>query len=357
MQNNNTATCFQSYTFKYDFFPADISQDNGPYVVARAEGRILIRDIFGSTDNLLGPVLENIAIEVFTYNCSSTEFSIKTVTTQSLPIIPGVWKLRAATLSIKATLSPVRINDFTFIGNWDLGSLNAHFSFSDQFETHQLLVSSVVSRKGGTTLDIAGFIKQLTGNIVSLPDTPLTFSQIEVSGAIDSYTGGVATLTVSGRLGKDKVIKVVLQKRVQPNSKYAAAFATTFSSSNFANLVQDNTGVDISGIPFIGSLVVPEMVVTVSTANITLSRKIDSTSLLRFSGYRIEKGFSAFFILSSLNEVPVKMSYSSNVFTFGILDGKSISISTLLTHLGLSLDLPPGLDVVGNVEIVIFSGY
>ena len=239
--------------------------------------------------------------------------------------------------------------------NW---VFNPQFTISDQLETHQLVVSSVIAGgpSEGIILNIPQFIEQLTGNLISLPVTQITtFSQIDISGAIDTFTGGAATLTVSGRQGQGRVIKLILQKQVRSNSKYAAAFATAFTSFNLANVIHDSTGVDITGLPFIGSLTVPRMAVTLSTADIALTDEIDSTSLLRFSGYRIEKGFSAFFIVPSLNMVPIKMSYSSSVFAFNTLKGKSISISTLLSQLGLSLDLPAGLDFISSVEIVHFS--
>ena len=304
----------------------------------------------------IGYPFDTILLEEISYNCTSTLLRITTRASASLRVIPGILELSDASLSIEGTVSPAGIDSFTFSANWEIGGIAGHFTIADDVGNSQLYIAG--GPQGEVTLNFEDIIGNLAGQSVSLPISSVSFRDVLITGVIDTYSSGSATFTISGKYGEDNLIFMALQKQSSlesAKSKYSVAFASEFSSFNFADLIDDLTGADISEIPFFGSLVVPHMAVTVATADILLMEKFN-TELLSYAGYNIQKGVTGFFIFSG---VPVRMSYSDSMFSFEVLDGKSISVNALLSQIpGLnldSLDLPPGVSDLLNLEIKSFS--
>ena len=278
---------------------------------------------------------------------------IVTRTSTSLNIIPGILKLYNATISFESTLSPVHVIAFIIRADWALGGISGHFTIEDNIETGQLYIEG--GPHGEVTLNFEDIIGKLAREDLSLPIGSLTFRDVLIHGAIDTISGGTATFSIRGKYGQNNLIYIALQKQVSSSSKYAAAFASEFSSFKFAELMDDLTGVDISDIPLFGSLVVPHMAVTIATDDIQLIEQFD-TQLLSLTGYHVGKGFTAFFMFT--NE-PVSMSYSNYQFSFKVLNGKSVRVKSLLSQIpGLnldSLDLPPGVSNLLDLAIRSFA--
>ena len=301
----------------------------------------------------IGYPFDTIQLEYVSYDCNSTEFKIDTRTSASLNIIPGILELHNVAISIQATLSPVHVIAFVFRADWALGGINGHFTIEDNIETSQLYIKG--GPQGEVTLNFEDIIGNLAGKDLSLPIGSLTFKDVVIHGAIDTISGGTATFSIRGKYGQNNLIYIALQKQVSSRSKYAAAFASEFSSFKFAELINDLTGVDISDIPLFGSLVVPHMAVTIATDDIQLIEQFD-TQLLSLTGYHVGKGFTAFFMFTNK---PVSMSYSNYLFSFKVLNGESISVKSLLSQIpGLnvnSLDLPPGISNLLDLAIRLFT--
>ena len=217
--------------------------------------------------------------------------------------------------------------------------------------------------QGTVNLNFENMIESLSGKRISLPVAfrSVSFRDIEVVGEVDTFRSGSATFSISGRYGENNEAHVVLQKHLSNSgAKYAVAFAAEFTTFRFNDLIRDLTSVDISGFPYLGSLVVPTMAVTVSTASISsasLLEVFETSSLLRLSNVHIQGGVTTFFNVSN---VPLKMSYFNREFSFEVLQGGSISLSVLLSKVGLSPDSVtqlrvPGINEILNLNIIHFS--
>ena len=307
------------------------------------------------------PPFNIIEFENVSYDCNTTELKINTKVLGDLAVIPQIFELQNITFSISATLSPVVLQQFVLQANWGIGGINGYFTIAEDLQSLQFLM------RGGPTNDISidfgAFIENLAGQRISLPTTgSVVFRDVEVVGEIDTFSGGTATFAISGKYGQRNSVHIILQRQSSSgSSRYAAAFSAEISQFSFANLVRDLTGSDITGIPFLGSLVVPTMGLTLATADIhssILLQVIDDKSLLRFSTGYIQQGFTAYFNLSEMDGTPVKLSYSNSRFSFEVLNGHSVSLSTLLSKVGLSLNsvtLPPGIRDIANLRIMQFS--
>ena len=308
----------------------------------------------------IGAPFNKLPIETLQYTCSSTELRITTRAIGTLTILPGILELSTVSISLKATLSPAGVQSFTITANWGIGNVNGYFTIEDSLKTNQLLVRG--GPQGTISLNFEDLIESLTGQRIPLPVSSVSFRDVVVFGAVDTFASGSATFSISGKHGQNNVVHIVLQKSVSNSgAKYAGAFAAEITSFRFADLIRDLTGTDISGVPFLGSIVVPTMAVTASTADISSSSLLqvfEAGSLLQLSNGYIQGGVTAYFHLSTMNNAPLKMSYSKNRFSFEVLQGRSVSLSSLLSQVGVNLNsvpLPPGISDVLNLNIMHFS--
>ncbi len=323
------------------------------------EQTLYISELFPASSGIGAP-FNKLPVETIQYTCSSTELHITTRAIDTLTILPGILELSNVSITLNATLSPVGVQFFMITANWGIGNVNGHFTIEDNLETSQLLVRG--DPQGTISLNFEDMIEALTGKRLSLPVGSVSFRDVEVTGAIDTFTSGSATFSICGKHGQNNVVHIILQKGVSNSgAKYAGAFAAEFSSFRFADLIRNFTGADISGVPFLGSIVVPTMAVTASTADISsasLLRVFEAGSLLQLSNGYIQGGVTAYFHLSAMNNAPVKMSDSNSRFSFEVLLGRSVSLRSLLSQVGVNLDsvpLPPGISDVLNLNIMCFS--
>ena len=317
-----------------------------------------ISELFPASYNIGAP-FNRIPIDTVRYNCSSTELQINTRVLEALTVLPGILELSNVSISLNATLSPVGVQFFMFTANWGIGNINGHFTIEDNLETSQLLLRG--GPQGNVGENFEDLIETLTGKRISLPMNSVSFRDLEVFGTIDTYTGGSATFSISGKYGGSNAVHVVVQKGLSTSgTNYAGGLATEFTHFSFTDLIQELTGADISGVPFLGSLVVPSMAVTVSSATIgssNLLQVFEAGSLLQLSGGYMQGGVTTYFHSSAVNSAPLKMSYFNRKFSFVILQGQSVSLDSLLSQVGLNLSSValPGISTILNLNIMLFS--
>lgn len=324
---------------------------------------LYVAELFNASYELETP-LNEISMETLQYTCSSTELQITTRTQETAIILPGVLELMSASISFHATLSPVGIRFFQFTANWGIGNVNGRFTIEDNLETSQLLLRG--SPRGEVSLNLEDEIETLTGKNIPLPvhSSSVSLRDVEVFGAIDTFASGSATFSISGKYGQNNLMHMILQTGVSNlGANYTGAFAAEFTDFAFADLIQELIGADISGAPFLGYLVVPPMAVAAATADVSSSSLLQAFkagSLLHLSNGYIQEGITAYVHLNAINNAPLKMSYFNSSFLFEVVRGRSFSVRSLLSQVGLNLNtvpvvLPPGISDVFNLDIKQFS--
>ena len=108
-----------------------------------------------------------------------------------------------------------------------------------------------------TTINLKNELDSLTGTYVPIPLPSVSLSNIAVTGQFDLIKGGLATVVVSGSIGKNRV-HAVFQKPLKAG-KFSGAFAADFGPIRLSNIIRKTTQVDISRVPFFGSLSIPRL--------------------------------------------------------------------------------------------------
>ena len=143
--------------------------------------------------------------------------------------------------------------------------------------------------KGGVS--VPELITSLSGQELSVPSVVSSVTLSKVSG---NKIGDVTLVTLSGSIGGGNVF-LIYQK--SPSGS-AVALAVDTPKFKFSTLVSSATGVDISSIPYFGSLEIPQIGFTIASMHITnplLSALFPPTSpLAKFAG-SISKGVTASF--------------------------------------------------------------
>ena len=244
-------------------------------------------------------------------------------------------------------------------GQWAIGNIVVNVLARYDINSMKLLLRGAPKIK--LTVDLQNELNSLTGTYVPIPLPSVSLSNIAVTGQFDLIKGGLATVVVSGSIGKNRV-HAVFQKPLKAG-KFSGAFAADFGPIRLSNIIRKTTQVDISRVPFFGSLSIPRLGVTVSSDYITsslLPNVFCKEGLLQNTAVTIPKGLQVFTILSlSGTDVPLKMYYYKSFLSFEVIQNGRLPIGTLLSTIpGInirSLPLPTGLKEIFQFQIDYFS--
>lgn len=308
------------------------------------------------------PVI-NFSIQKIKYDCSSMVFEIETrPTAAKLTLIPGLLELRDVSVGVFISLKQksTGLSLLKFDSMWRFGDLNMRVSILYNVSRSDLVIKTLP--QVSPTIDISGMIRRVTGVTLPLPLPSFTVKDISIIAGIDTFKGGSATIAVSGTVGKTR-IHAIFRKSINGRGKFMVAFAADFPSFKLAKLMRKVADVDISHLPFFGSLVIPHTGMTISTGYIyhhILSSVFSKKSMLIKTRNEIGKGFT---VITSLHlggkKVPIKISYSSKVLTIVVQKGSKLELQTLFSaipgvNIG-SMPIPSGVRSLLRISIQYFQ--
>ena len=213
-----------------------------------------------------------------------------------------------------------------------------------------------------TTINFKNELDSLTGTYVPIPLPSVSLTNIAVTGQFNLIKGGLATVVVSGSIGKNRV-HAVFQKPLKAG-KFSGAFAADFGPVRLSNIIRKTTQVDISRVPFFGSLSIPRLGVTVSSDYITsslLPNIFCKEGLLQNTAVTIPKGLQVFTILNLRGtKVPLKMYYFKTFLSFEVIRNGRLPIGTLISTIpSINIrslpSLPPGVKEIFRFQIDYLS--
>ena len=146
--------------------------------------------------------------------------------------------------------------------------------------------------------------------------------------------------------------------------KFSGAFAADFGPVRLSNIIRKTTQVDISRVPFFGSLSIPRLGVTVSSDYITsslLPNIFCKEGLLQNTAVTIPKGLQVFTILNLRGtKVPLKMYYFKTFLSFEVIRNGRLPIGTLISTIpSINIrslpSLPPGVKEIFRFQIDYLS--
>ena len=326
----------------------------------RSEGKFteLFPSVF-TTD-----LLDDLLLKSITYDCNAMKLAISTQT-ESLTIIPSILELSRVVLSFSATLGPwkedVSLNTLEISAQWSVGGIAGEFKITDDLDNSQLTIQG--GPPNGTDIDLGALINNLAGN--DILGSSFTLSGVQVQAVVNMVKEGDIVVVVSGSFKQNTLYGIFQKRRSEPSDPYRAAFAAVIDGAEFSQLIKSVTGVDISSVPVLGSLAIPEIGITVSTGDICsplLMEIFSSEALLHIGGEYIRSGLIAYFNLTTdQGNVPVFISYSKKDFNFDFPSGTTLSFRSFLSlvpdlqSILASVPLPPGIDNLLDIEINDFS--
>ena len=301
----------------------------------------------------------NLRLKKVVVNCAAKYVDIHSAPSRTLKFIPGLLSIKNAALSLRIKYG---IKDSNIIagltGQWALGSIYGNVLV--RYETKNLQLLLKVAPRKGLTINLKNELDSLTGTYVPIPLPSVSLTNIAVTGQIDLMKGGVATIVVSGSIGRNRV-HAVFQKPLK-YGKFTGAFAADIGPFKLSYIIKKTTEVDISRVPFFGSLVIPRLGVTVSSEYITsslLPMVFCKDGLLQNTAVTIPKGLQAFTVLNLRGtKVPLKFYCYKKFLSFEVIKNGRLPIGTLLSTIpGVnirSLPLPPRLKDIFRFQIDSF---
>ncbi len=293
-----------------------------------------------------------IPINEITFDCSTNTLTIVTRPYGSQTIIPGILDLGNIDFSLNVTLTDAQSLMITFGGQCSIGQITIDVGVLYTRETGEFDITATPS---GTSFDLVALASDFTG--LTLPNpfgASISSDSFVLSGVIAS--DGTTTLIISHTL---QVTKVYLIYHKPSGGTSQKAIAAEFANFNFAFLISQATGVDVSAVPYFGSLTAPAIGLTISTAAITglPASTFAASSLLSLNGDSVENGITAYLKFDFLPE-PLKMTFNGEL-SFSPPSTGRLSVYRLISVIpNLDLDdlrVPFDFNIIMNVDIVSFS--
>ena len=312
---------------------------------------VSISELVPGISSSLDPILQTVKLKTLLYNCNDKILSVESQIHGEHYLIPGVMSLQNVTLSFMTNahlLSPV----FDFSGEWVIAGIS--FILDIQHDSNAGF--QIVGRPKQSDIDFEQFVRELTGRDLPL-DTEISIGvqNLMVEANLDSETA-----VISAQLGEDIKVFLILQRSGIDSNNFIVALAIEFVNSQLSTVIEKVTGLDISDVPYFGTLRIPGMGVTISPAEITkswLKEALSSSPLLSKAKGTISEGVTGFVEVDFMDSILEMKYYDSNV-NFDV-HGESLNVSTLISILPSvnlqSLSLPPGLNQINNLHVTSFS--
>ena len=304
----------------------------------------------------------NVPLQNITYSRRANRLDIHSAPLNRISIIPGVFTVRNVVASLRI---PCNKGDYkniiaAFSGHWIIGNIFLHTQARYDTEHMSLLLRG--NTKPGKTIDLKNELNSLARTNLPIPLPSVRLGNIAVTGHIELIKGGMATVVVSGTIGSIRV-HGILQKQISSSGIFSGAFAADFGPLRLSNLIRKVTSVDISRVPFLGTLSIPRLGVTISSGYITssmLPNVFCKEGLLSKTSVTIPKGLQAFVNLKlGSHKTTLKMTYFQSSLKFKLTDGGKLPIGSLLSAIPKlnirSLRLPPGIRNIFQLQIEFFS--
>ena len=162
-------------------------------------------------------------------------------------------------------------------GQWAIGNIVVDVLARYDTNSTNLLLRGAPKIKS-TAINLQNELDSLTGTYVPIP---ISLTNIVVTGQFDLIKGGLATVVISGSIGKNRV-HAVFQKPLKAG-KFSGAFAADIGPIRLSDVIRKTTQVDISRVPFFGSLTIPRLGVTVYPPTISPALYYQMSSVRKVS--------------------------------------------------------------------------
>ena len=282
-----------------------------------------VKEILGKIPSKLSSIF-SAKIQKFSFDPNANKLTFEGSIDQVVPLVSQFISLEHVTASVSVDLgSEKRINNVTFSGTWTLGDI---------------LIDVTVSYDGSSeAIEMAGVLNSQTNvndlvALLSKSNLPIPVNSVLSSATFSTLTGSiggdVVLIVLSGTIS-DGHVYIIYQKS---SGESAVALAIDKENFRLSSLVSTALEVDISSVPYFGTLIIPNIVLTVSSNHLNsplLSAIYPPTSLLTTFGDSITAGLRATFQLTIGGTEGIVANFVNGELDLKVPDTEEFSLNTV----------------------------
>ena len=274
----------------------------------------------------------------------------------SLTVVPNILKLTNVDFMLSAVIGTnPSIQNLQFTGTWTFStvSLTTNIEYDSN---NKVLKIKATPESSGASLSIESLMKNVAGVGGSIPSALTSLSLSSIVGNV--YNNGNYFIAMSGTV-TDGNIHLIFFKGAEG---VKVGIVASLQSFQFANLVQSTVGVDITGVPYFGSLLIPAMALSITSGVIkspALPHLFGQGSPLLAYGDTLPAGVSSQFNLDVGNVKGAVARFYNGMLAFKLPDSVSLDIeglASVIPGVGSAVDtLPSQIRSILRANVNSFS--
>ena len=309
-------------------------------------GKILqILPNFKQTIETLPQVLQDIAtttVGILEYRPRTDEIELEG-NIRSIVIIPNVLDVKDCKYSLLVTIgknSSLKFASFKGLWNFDKLSLKVEVIYDNGI----FLIDAFPAAKNG--MNLQSLLKKFTKKPLN---TPSALNVLEINHVLGKIEKGVHSLVFIGKVGRLANISVVFETSKKSN---VVVFAADVKQFKLSDLIHAGTGLDISNVPFFGSLIIPATSFVISSDNFSTLNLPDldipgiATELFLET---VPKGVKGQFKINIGRAVGLIGEFSGNMLTIK----PPTSVSVTLSLLDLMSAIPQMRAMIDSLPLIL----
>ncbi len=307
---------------------------------------VSVADIFISANNQL---LKKIPVLEVTVKCTPLYIEVKSRPFGgSFTIIPNLLKVSqlSVTMVLPQTLKP----SILFSGTVTIARQPINVQITYTFSKDGEFEVSADTRL--PSLKLKEVVQRLTSLSIPLPSSVgfLDNAVLKMKGTFTKSLDGDMVIEVQLKSGNR--IFAILQRE---NGKTKTAIAADIAKIRLSHFIRSLTRQDISSVPFLGTLMLPELGVTVSKKTIVselASEQFKNTRLLKYFAENIPSGLTAFIRIHSM-KVIMKVTYNSEQMSLKVKEG-ALTVRNVLKQIRVNvgrIPLPAGFAHIWDIQV------
>ena len=308
-----------------------------------------IRDSLNTLPSQMTSVL-SAKINSFSFHPDSNELIMEGSIGNSVEVVPQLLSLSNVKISVVYVLGPrEHIDSVNISGNWNLGHISIQTTLSYNGRGERIYIAGGIEEGSGITInDLIVFLFEKTIQI------PSVLSFVTLSSLSGLTSNNVTLIALSGSVSEGHIY-FFYQKAPAGSAVAIAAHVRNFRLSS---LVSSAVGIDISSIPFFGPLIIPEVVLTISSKHINnplFSFIYPTNSPLAIYGNSISEGVTATFTLAIGKVQGVTANFANGELELAVPDGAILPLDAVLQllpnlHNAMNL-LPDSLQALAGITV------
>ena len=217
-------------------------------------------DSLNSIQSVVNGVL-NSEVTEFNFDPQSKQLALGLILPK-LIVIPNVLKLADIKFTLDVMIEPSpSVQTLKFTGTWNIDTVS--FTTDIEYNGGQKLFHAVATPAGSSApLSIVALMKNVAGVSGNIPSGLTSVALTSVVGNI--YNNGIFFVTMAGTVSGGKLYILFYNG----NNGIKVGIAASLQNFRFSDLVSSATGVDITSVPYFGSLVVPAMAISITSGMI-----------------------------------------------------------------------------------------